>query len=154
MEFFEYRRLLEMTKFAAMASTLVAFVSAFGWFLLPRLSRKTSGVVATPEGAQMSVTTGREPRDPGLLLNISRLLPWLAGLCFVINLTAQTARYFEVMHWPAQTMYEVIPLGTTAGFLSCIVLYFVLGLQKTRGVARGFSDLFLGVIFLGSRRWR
>ena len=148
--FFEYRRLLEMTKFAAMASTLVAFLTSVGWFLLPRLARRNSGVATTPEGAQISVSSAGEPREPGMLLLFSRLLPWLAGLCFVLNLTAQTARFFEVMHWPAQTMYEVIPLGTTAGFLSCLVLYFVLGLQRTCGAARGFSDLFLAVIFLGA----
>lgn len=145
---FEYRTLLEMTKVAAMISTFAAFASAFGWFLIPKLTRSRQSMVATPEGAQFSVDAG-EPQDAGRLLALSRLLPWLAGFCFLINFTAQTARYFEVMHWPAQTMYEVIPLGTTAGFLSCLVLYYVLGLQKTRGVARGFSDLFLGTIFLG-----
>lgn len=149
-EIFEYRSLLEMTKVAAMVSAVAAFVSAFGWFLLPRFAKQNSGVAVTPDGSQVKVSLAGNTQEPMGLLALSRLLPWMAALCFVINLAAQVTRYFEVRHWPAQTMYEVIPLGTTAGFLSCIVLYFVLSLQKTRGVARGFSDLFLGVIFVGA----
>jgi len=148
--FFEYRSLLEMTKVAAMVSAIAAFLSAFGWFLLPRFAKRSRGLAVTPDGSQVQLNLSEGPTEPTGLLALSRLLPWMAGICFAMNLTAQATRYFEVRHWPAQTMYEVIPLGTTAGFLSCIVLYFVLSLQKTRGVARGFSDLFLAVIFVGA----
>jgi ABC-type transport system involved in cytochrome c biogenesis permease subunit len=148
-EFFDYRNLLEMTKVAAMISGLVASLSALGWFALPVISRRGSALASTAEGVQIEVSDNRNS-DPWLLLSVSRLLPIFALICLLLNLTAQTTRYFEVQHWPAQTMYEVIPLGTVTGFLSCLILYFVLGFQKLRGVARGFSDLFLGLIFLGA----
>jgi len=149
---FAYRELLEMTKVAALLSSLVAFATALCWFFLPSLAKGRRAVATTPDGSQVSVASpdSNDSGEPGLLLAASRLLPAFAGLCFLLNLGAQTARYFEVNHWPAQTMYEVIPLGTTMGFLSCIVLTFVLGFPKLRGVARGFSDLFIAVIFFGS----
>lgn len=146
---FDYRHLLGITMDAAMLSTFAALASSLAWFFVPRLSSPRQAVMATPDGTRVSIPSDARDSNPAWLLNFSRLLPWLGALCFGLNLTAQTARYFEVMHWPAQTMYEVIPLGTTMGFLSSVILYFVLGLQKTRGVARGFSDLFLAVIFAG-----
>ncbi len=148
-ELFEFRRLLEMTQMAALASTGVALLAALGWFLAPLMRKSVSGVAVTPEGAQMTVSGSDKAKDPAWLLGMSRLLPILSLVCLGLNCLAQTARYFEVMHWPAQTMYEVIPLGTATGFLANFVLYYVLGFHKLRGVSRGFSDLFQALIFLG-----
>ncbi len=146
---FEFRNLLEWTKLAAMVSTIVALASALGWFLAPLRHKSASGVAVTPDGTQVSVSERQRISEHAWLLGTSKLLPFLSLGCLLLNLTAQTARYFEVMHWPAQTMYEVIPLGTATGFFSVFVLYFVLGFHKLRGVARGFSDLFQALVFLG-----
>jgi ABC-type transport system involved in cytochrome c biogenesis permease subunit len=149
---FDYRNLLEITKVSALFSGLVATLCALGWFALPIFSKRGSAVATTSEGLQVKIDSDGPSGEPKFLLSISRMLPLFGLICFLFNLTAQTTRYFEVQHWPAQTMYEVIPLGTVMGFLSCLILYYVLGLQKQRGMARGFSDLFLGLIFLGA--WR
>jgi ABC-type transport system involved in cytochrome c biogenesis permease subunit len=129
METFSFRSLLELTRVISLGGAFFGFGVSLLWFF--------------PWKSWLGKA------EPRWLLTASRLLIVLAGLAFVANICAQTARYFEVMHWPAQTMYEVIPLGTTMGFLSTLVLYAVLGLSKVRGAARGFSDLFVALILLG-----
>jgi ABC-type transport system involved in cytochrome c biogenesis permease subunit len=146
---FEYRRLLEMTQVAALASSVVAIVSAISWFVLPLFKRSASALAVTPEGSQIPVSDSSKVKAPAFLLALSRLLPTLTFVCMALNIAAQTARYFEVQHWPAQTMYEVIPLGTATGFLSSLILYYVLGFHKLRGMSRGFCDLFQALIFIG-----
>jgi len=95
----------------------------------------------------VEVEARRTPPDA-----IALVLSWAGVLicvvAFAVNLGGMFARYHEVRHWPAQTMYEVIPLGTTSGFLATLILYFVLGLHRMRGMARGFSELFLAKILL------
>lgn len=146
---FEFRNLLEWTLVASSGATVIALGTALLWFLVPLMRKSSSGVAVTPEGAQVSVNTSEKGTSPSWLISLSRLLPFFSLICLALNLVAQTARYFEVMHWPAQTMYEVIPLGTATGFLASIVLYYVLGFNKLRGASRGFSDLFQALIFLG-----
>ena len=80
----------------------------------------------------------------------SHLVFALLILCFAIALSANVLRYIEVRHWPAQTMYEVIPMGVTAGYLSTLALILVLGIHRQRGAARAFGDLFLALIFFGA----
>ncbi len=150
-EYFTYRSLLELTQFAAMLAAGAAFFSSMLWFLRPQWEGRasTSGVVATAGGGEIPVRIPRPQGGPDLVLGLSRLLPVFVGVCFLLNLVAQTTRYFEVMHWPAQTMYEVVPLGTTMGCLSILILYFVLGIPALRGSARGFGDLFVCTVLIG-----
>lgn len=141
MEAFSYRSLLYLTMDLSFAAGLLGVLTTVGWFLTPLLRRR-----AAAAGAGDLEVVGRPM--VGLRAG-SWLLLALVALCFAVNLGAQFARYAEVRHWPAQTMYEVIPLGTTACFLSVVVLYFVLGLHRLQGVSRGFGDKFVAIILLG-----
>jgi len=122
----DYRNLLELTLKVSTFGAAYALLISILWFL------------------------PRHNKGEALLEKASKLVLGFPALALVTNLTAQIARYFEVMHWPAQTMYEVIPLGTATGFLSTLILYAVLGLHKQKGVARGFADLFVALILLGA----
>jgi len=134
METFSYRSLLQLTLAISAAGGVIGLLTTFCWFLQPLRAKK--------EGQQIAEVSP-------FLRVASWFLLFMCGLGLVANLAAQTSRYLEVRHWPAQTMYEVIPLGTTAGFLSVIVLYFVLGLNRTRGIARAFGDLFVALVMGG-----
>lgn len=150
MEEFSFRSLLYWTLNLAAAGTIVGFAAALSRALAPAFRRKAR--MALPEGAG-SVDVDL-PDDGGRMATIMGGLSWLTLLlcaaCFLVNLAAMLSRAVEVQHWPAQTMYEVIPLGTTACFLSVLVLYFVLGIHRMTGFAKGFGDLFVALILLGS----
>ncbi len=124
-----YRSLLYLTMYIAIGGGVLGLATTFGWFLQPR-------------------NNSDETKAP-LLTGCSWTLMGICGLAFVVNFGAQLSRYFEVQHWPAQTMYEVIPLGTTTAFLSVMILYFVIGLHRQRGVSRAFGDLFVALVMLG-----
>lgn len=148
MEDFSFRSLLSLTMYVAIAGGLLGLVTSLGWFFRPSLSRKSVLAAQTSTGITVPMeVSDKVTRNP--LLGASWFVVVICFVAFVINLGAMFARYYEVRHWPAQTMYEVIPLGTTMGFLSSLVLYYVLGLQKTRGIARGFSDMFMALILFG-----
>ncbi|RMH04115.1 MAG: hypothetical protein D6702_04090 [Planctomycetota bacterium] len=146
METFSYRSLLYLTSYLAWSGAVLGLCTALGWFLAPLFGRRRAALAGAGEVEVAAAPTG----PPAVLRFASWLLPVLCAASFAVNLGAQFARYVEVQHWPAQTMYEVIPLGTTSGFLSVLILYFVLGLHRRRGVARGFGDLFVGLLFLGA----
>jgi ABC-type transport system involved in cytochrome c biogenesis permease subunit len=146
METFSYRSLLYLTQYIALAGGILGLLTSLGWFLLPALSRR-SAVAPAGGPAPDQAPAGGFAR---LLRGASFSLLLISGLALVVNFAAQYARYVEVQHWPAQTMYEVIPLGTTSGFLAILILYFVLGLHRSRGVARGFGDLFVALVMVGA----
>ncbi|MBO46861.1 MAG: hypothetical protein CMJ96_08195 [Planctomycetes bacterium] len=133
-----YRALIQDTLYFALAGGVLGLLTTFGWFLQPAWARKREHSLHDSEEC-----------TPRFLNLASRFLALSCVLAFFINLAAQISRYIEVKHWPAQTMYEVIPLGTTTAFLSVVVLYFVLGLNRARGVARAFGDLFIALVMLG-----
>lgn len=133
-----YRSLLSLTLYVALAGGILGLLTTFGWFLQPAKARRHG------DG---SVTT--EPGKSPLLTASSWLLIGVCAVSLCINFSAQMSRYFEVQHWPAQTMYEVIPLGTTTAFLSVLILYFVIGMHRHRGVSRAFGDLFVTLVMLG-----
>ncbi|MBC8329840.1 MAG: cytochrome c biogenesis protein CcsA [Planctomycetes bacterium] len=145
METFSYRSLLYVTMYISACGGLLGIVTAFGWFLRPLIAAGAGRRAALAGGGDLGLD-GAEGGSSPLLRTSSWLLLATCGLAFVANLAAQAARYVEVQHWPAQTMYEVIPLGTTSCFLSVLILYFVIGLQRQRGVARGFGDLFVALL--------
>ncbi|MDP6963821.1 MAG: cytochrome c biogenesis protein CcsA, partial [Planctomycetota bacterium] len=95
------------------------------------------------------IVAKRKDNNSQFLTSLSKFAMFLTGASFAMGLTAMALRYIEVQHWPAQTMYEVIPLGVCAGYLSTIALYYVVGLNKRRGYSRAFGDLFVGLILLG-----
>lgn len=149
METFSFRSLLYLTQYLAMAGGILGLLTALAWFLQPLLRRRS--VVAVAGGGAVEVES---EDDGGLIATLTHTASWLLVLvtfaCFAVNVAAMYVRSVEVQHWPAQTMYEVIPLGTASGFLSTLVLYFVLGLYRARGVGRGFADLFVALILIGS----
>lgn len=148
METFSFRSLLYLTEYVAFTGCGVGLATALLWFVRPMLRR--SGRVALAGGGVVALEGAGEPLlSDGLLRGASWLLLVFVAACFGANLAAMLARCIEVQHWPAQTMYEVIPLGTTACLASTLILYFVLGMQKPQGIVRGFCDLFVSLILLG-----
>lgn len=129
MDTFSFRSLLELTRVVSLAGGIFGLLVSFCWFF-PWKSLEGDS-------------------RPAWLIGASRFVIFITSIALIANLSAQIVRYFEVMHWPAQTMYEVIPLGTAMGFLSTLILYAVLGLSRSRGVARGFADLFVALILIG-----
>ncbi|MBT3340998.1 MAG: cytochrome c biogenesis protein CcsA [Planctomycetes bacterium] len=127
MEFFSYRNFLYLTQDIALGAAVLALLTALYWFIRGR------------SGGGNQVASG-----------FAHLPIVLTSLAAVANLLASVARYIEVQHWPAQTMYEVLPMGTLSGFISTLLLYFVLGLHRKRGVSRGFGDLFVAIVMVGS----
>ena len=151
METFSFRSLLYLTLYISAAGGVWGLLSSLGWFLRPVLRGRSKVEVALAGGASLEMDApAQDERGLPLLRGASWLLLGITGVAFVVNLAAMFARYAEVRHWPAQSMYEVIPLGTTTCFLSTIVLYFVLGLHRLKGVSRGFGDLFVALILGGS----
>ncbi|TAH38537.1 MAG: hypothetical protein EYC70_03945 [Planctomycetota bacterium] len=151
METFSFRSLLYLTQYLALAGGIFGAVTALAWFTLPALRRRAR--VVLPGVGTLDVDVEEEGEDAAssrLLRSASWMLLTFALAGFAANLGAMLSRAVEVQHWPAQTMYEVIPLGTTACFLSTLVLYFVLGLHRAKGVARGFGDLFVSMILFGA----
>lgn len=138
MELLSYRGFLELGQQLAWGGAAFGLAVFLGWMLAPWLV-----------GA--AATTGAAPRQARALRSLggaSWLLLLLCAAGFAVSLGAMFLRWREVRHWPAQTMYEVIPLGVTAGYLSTLALYFVLGLHHRRGLARAFGDLFVALILL------
>lgn len=146
METFSYRSLLHVTFWIAASGAGLGLLTAVGWFLQALMA---GGARPVPAGG---VDSGRDRVDDAVLglRQVLRLCSWLLVLAcllaLVSNFSAQLARSIEVQHWPAQSLYEVLPLVSTAGFLVVLVLYFVLGLPRVRGVARGFGDLFVALV--------
>ncbi len=131
-EIYSYRDLLRLTLwFAASTGGVALLASLCGFFVSFR--------------GRASAETAKFQRWPSL----SKIALWGCGVSLVASILAMCIRYIEVRHWPAQSMYEVVPLGVTAGFLSILVLFKVLGLSRLQGAARAFSDLFLGLIMFG-----
>ncbi len=150
MESFSYRSLLYLTMYVSLAGGLLALVTALGWFLEPLMRRRGAAEVAVAGAGTVQVPAPPGAPAPSSLLKTAS---WsLIGVCvlgLVVNTLAMVARYIEVQHWPAQTMYEVIPLGTASCFLAVLINYFVLGLHKRQGLARGFGDLLIGLVLVG-----
>jgi len=151
MEAFSYRSLLYVTMYISVLGGVLGLLTSLGWFLLPARSRRRQASRVALAGVG---ETAPEPEQGGrsghpLLSAHSWALLGVCGLGLVVNFAAQASRYVEVQHWPAQTMYEVIPLGTTSAFLAALILYFVLGLHRQKNVARAFGDLFVGLIMAG-----
>jgi len=149
MEFFTYRNFLQMTELLSWVACAYGLVLGVVGLLAPALSRR--GARPALAGAGAPVDGGSElDGGSGRVLDAgSRMLVVLVLLCFALAFGANVLRYMEVRHWPAQTMYEVIPMGVTAGYLSTIGLLFVLGIHRMRGSARAFGDLFLALILFG-----
>lgn len=142
------RSLLTLAMDLAFVAGGLGLLAGLGHFVLPFLGRRRVAVMASGVGS-IAVESNGGGRGEQALRGISRTMLVLCLLALVVNVGASWARYLEVRHFPAQTLYEVIPLGTASGFLSLLVLHLVLGLNKTRGLARGFSDLLLGACLLG-----
>jgi cytochrome c-type biogenesis protein CcsB len=137
MDLVSYRGFLHLGQILGMTGAAFGLLVFLAWMAAPWLA----GVLA-----------GGQPRRPGVMLAFSGgswLLLLLCATGFAISLAGMFLRFREVRHWPAQTMYEVIPLGVTAGYLSTLALYFVLGLHRQRGLARAFGDLFVALILFG-----
>jgi len=147
MDTFSYRHLLEMTRLLAAAGAGFGLLLTLVRFLAPLMARKRLvSVGAGTSGSQAAaLSLARSP----LLDRASWGIVAAALASFLASASAMAARYLEVRHWPAQSMFEVIPLGVTAGFLSSLVLYFVLGLQRKHGLSRAFGDMFLALLLLG-----
>ena len=150
MEFFSYRNFLEYTQLVSWIGMILALTTALSGLLAPALRRKNTGGPALAGADGGVVAPGSDDSDS------NRVLAWgsrLVFLCLIVALvtamTSNALRYMEVRHWPAQTMYEVIPMGVTAGYLSTLALVMVLGINKMRGATRAFGDLFLALIFFG-----
>jgi cytochrome c-type biogenesis protein CcsB len=126
MEFFSYRSFLELAMQLSMAPMVLGIVLFISW-----------------------IASARKDGERRVLTFLSKFTMLLTAASFVVCCTAMALRYVEVQHWPAQTMYEVIPLGICAAYLSTIALYYVLQLNSKRGVARAFGDLFVALIMLG-----
>ncbi len=145
MDFFSYRGFLHLGQDLALLGAGFGLLVFLGWIFAPWWTK------AAIAGAGTGSAVGTQARRP-LVLRALDAGSWLllavcvAGL--VISLVGLFLRWREVRHWPAQTMYEVVPLGVTAGYLSTIALYFVLGLHRRRGLARAFGDLFVTLILL------
>lgn len=90
----------------------------------------------------------REPAGKaGEWLSRFTFAAFVAGL--VSSLAGIGLRWNEVNHFPVQTMFEALTTSAAALYLMFAIIYFVLGLQKTRGATRGLCDLFLGVVMAG-----
>ena len=126
MEFFSFRNFLELTMQLSMVPMTLGLVLFLSW------------VISAGKGG-----------DHKWLTLLSKGTMLLTGASFLLVCTAMVLRYIEVQHWPAQTMYEVIPLGVCAAYLSTIALYYVLGLNRRVGVARAFGALFVALIMVG-----
>lgn len=145
MDFFSYRGFLHLGRDLAGAGAAFGLLLFLAWMLAPWLA----GLRAAPAGGPAASVA---PARPGVLRALgggSWLLLALCAAGLAVSCGAMFLRYAEVRHWPAQTMYEVVPLGVTAGYLSTLALYFVLGLHRRRGLARAFGDLFVALILLG-----
>lgn len=122
-----YRELLRLTLTIGVAAGGCALLASLIGFLRP-----------VPAGGEGAKPTAARP------------LSWLAFLLvclgLLVNTLASIARSIEVQHFPAQTMYEVLPFGVLTGFLSLVILYFVLGLHRLTGRMRALSDLFVGLV--------
>lgn len=68
----------------------------------------------------------------------------------LLNVLALVARYLEVRHMPAQTMFEVLALGTASGLFAMLLVILALRVHRIQGVMRGMSDLFLAIVLAGS----
>ncbi len=146
METFSFRSLLYLTYDLSLVGTVLSLAGAL-YYLLWRPMRQR---VRTPALAVAGADGGMEAVSVASLALERwerRAMPTFLLLCFGSNLAAMFSRTLEVRHWPAQTMYEVIPLGTTAGFLSGLILYYVLDFQRVGGIARGFVHLFNLLVF-------
>jgi ABC-type transport system involved in cytochrome c biogenesis permease subunit len=133
-EFSSYRDLLRLTLWIAGTTGGVALLASLIGFLEPIWGRRSfneKGPLSNPAAGLTRVSV------------LGCVVALLASAC------AMAVRYMEVRHWPAQSMYEVVPLGVTAGFLSTLVLFQVLGLHRLKGTGRAFSNLFMGLIMLG-----
>ncbi len=148
MEFFSYRNFLHLGEALGLAGGFFGLAVFLGWMVVPFLARRGAARPALA-GVPSSATSPNQGRGPVRTLEgASWMLLLFCALGFVVSVTAMALRYREVRHWPAQTMYEVIPLGVTAGYLSTMALYFVVGLHRRRGLARAFGDLFVALILL------
>jgi len=144
----DYRSLIQLTLVLSAAGGVLGLLAVFARFLMPVFASR-SRLALAGEGPAVA---GSAPAAFGqkVLQGASRLLVGLCLAALVANVGAMVARYLEVRHWPAQTMYEVLPLGTCTGFLSTLILYYVLGLHRLRGIARGFGDLFVALLLVGA----
>jgi cytochrome c-type biogenesis protein CcsB len=146
MDFVSYRSFLHLGQTLALIGAGYGLLIFLGWIFAPWMAGFGAPAMASAGGGSAP------PRRPGVLRTLSAgswLLLVACAAGFAVSISALYLRYQEVQHWPAQTMYEVIPLGVTAGYLSTLALYFVLGLHRQRGLARAFGDLFVALILLG-----
>ncbi|MFQ5748216.1 MAG: hypothetical protein ACE5H3_02030, partial [Planctomycetota bacterium] len=144
----DYRSLIQLTLVLSAAGGALGLLAAFARFLGPLFAFR--GRLALAGGGQLDAGSAPDSSGKRLLRGASQLLVGLCLAALVANVGAMFARYMEVRHWPAQTMYEVLPLGTSTGFLSTLILYYVLGLHRLRGIARGFGDLFVALLLVGA----
>lgn len=138
MDLLSYRGFLHLGQDLALAGSAFGLLVFLAWVFAPWLAGVPAG--------------GGAPSRPGVVRAVGAGSWLLLGACvagFAVSIGATWLRWQEVRHWPAQTMYEVVPLGVTAGYLSTLALYFVLGLHRRRGLARAFGDLFVALILLG-----
>lgn len=145
MDFFSYRGFLHLGQDLALIGAGFGMLVFLGWVFAPWFSGAASAASAAPEAASPPA------RRPAVLRALDAGSWLLLAVCvagLAVSLGGLFLRYQEVRHWPAQTMYEVVPLGVTAGYLSTVALYFVLGLHRRRGLARAFGDLFVALILL------
>lgn len=140
MESISYRGFLHLGQTLGWTGAIFGLLVFAAWICAPWLAGARAGG---------GVADARRPGALRLLSAASWLLLLACVAGFAISLAGTFLRWREVRHWPAQTMYEVIPLGVTAGYLSTLALYFVLGLHRRRGLARAFGDLFVALILLG-----
>ena len=104
-EMHSYRDLLRLTLWLAASTGGVALVASLCGFLVAFRGRVS---------AERAKSRG--------WFSLSNIALWGCGVSLLASILAMCIRYIEVRHWPAQSMYEVVPLGVTAGFLSTLVL--------------------------------
>ncbi len=150
MDALSYRSLLALTMDLAGVGAAMGLIAGVGRFLVPLLSRRRVTVAVAGAGGAGMPASAPAPETPSQVLGFaSWSMLAFCVLALVANCAAAFARYEEVRHFPAQTLYEVIPLGTASGFLALLVLYVVLGLHRARGLSKGFADLLVSLCLLG-----
>lgn len=86
-------------------------------------------------------------------VDVAQWVSRFAFAAFVAGLVAALGgigfRWVEVNHFPVQTMFEALTTAAAALYFMFTIIYFVLGLQKTKGQTRGLADLFLAFVMAG-----
>ncbi|KAA3607783.1 MAG: hypothetical protein DWQ01_11895 [Planctomycetota bacterium] len=142
METFSYRSLITLTMYLSATGGGLGLLLLLGRFLLPLFRGSSVQTLQTNSGMQVDLPAS-DSSGPRWLQRGSWVLLLMMTVSLLVNSLAMGARYVEVQHWPAQTMYEVIPLGVASGFFAGILLYFVLGLGQIQGIARAFTEVFM-----------